>query len=492
MATKDKAVDTGERIKALFAQVEAGVKGVYESDNYRKYLSAMSKFHTYSFRNTLLILAQHPDATRVAGYNAWQDKFNRHVRKGEKGITILGYTPRTITTIQEKKDDSGKVMTGPDGKPATEKVERKVPAFTPVYVFDISQTEGDPLPQLVHNLEGEVDGFKKLMAALEHVSPFPIQFEEIEGGARGYCNPTAQRIAIRQGMSEAQTIKTAIHEITHAYLHGPGIDRDRHTEEVEAESVAFIVSDHYGIDTSDYSFPYLASWSSGRELAELTASLDTIQHKAFELIEGIDAQLRELTMEQELTEEQPGIGEWSEPTTAENAPEIPGVSSDDVGAYLPEDGNTFSIYQLKAGDETRHFRFEPYERLQSAGLTLDPKNYELTYTAPLESGMDLEGIFKRFNLNRPADFTGHSLSVSDVVVLHQNGQDTAHYVDRFGYKDAPEFLQAVPAPVVEQPQEVKGIKAVMASAQARAEERAAARTEAKAQMSLSPDGRREM
>lgn len=291
----DKSTNTVERVKALTAQVEAGVKSVYESDNYRKYLMAMSKFHMYSARNTLLILLQCPDATHVAGYNAWRDKFNRHVRRGEKGIGILGYTPRTVETIREKRDGNGKIVVAPDGKPEVEKAQIKVPAYTPVYVFDISQTEGDPLPQLVNELEGTVNGYRNLMAAMRRVSPYPIHFEEINGATRGLCDHASSRIVIQQGMSEVQTVKTAIHEIAHALLHGPDSDLDRAAKEVEAESTAFIVCDHYGLDTSDYSFPYLASWSSGKELAELTASLDTIQRKAFELIEGIDAQLRGLS-----------------------------------------------------------------------------------------------------------------------------------------------------------------------------------------------------
>lgn len=292
-----------EKIKALLKRAEEGTREVFESENYRNYLTIMSKFHNYSYRNNLLILAQRPDATHVAGYSAWQKKFNRHVRRGEKGIQIIGYAPKKISIEEKKTDQDGNPVIGADGKPVTETSSVLVPSFIPVYVYDLSQTEGEPLPELVHDLNDNVDAYQELMDAIISVSPFPITFENFPGEARGYCDPVAQKIVIREGMSESQSVKTAIHEITHADLHAPQIDTterpDRRTSEVEAESTAFVVCSHYGIDTSDYTFPYLASWSSTRELKELQNSLEKIQKQAEDLIDRIDTRLEEIHKERE-------------------------------------------------------------------------------------------------------------------------------------------------------------------------------------------------
>lgn len=294
-----------DKLKELLEQAEQGTKAVFESENYRNYLATMSKFHSYSFRNSLLILMQKPEATHVAGYAAWKKKFNRQVQRGESGIQIVGYSPRKVNVEQEKKDSSGNTIIGADGNPVMEKVTRQVPSYVPVSVFDVSQTEGEPLPQLVNELNGSVEAYQDLMQAIRDVSPFPVSFEEIQGGAKGFCDPVTQRIVIQQGMSEAQSVKTAIHEVTHADLHAPEqnlilADRtDRRTREIEAESTAFVVCEHYGIDTSDYTFPYLASWSSSKELAELQSSLETIQKQAGDLIDKIDTRLTELQKDRE-------------------------------------------------------------------------------------------------------------------------------------------------------------------------------------------------
>lgn len=294
-----------DKLKELLEQAEQGTKAVFESENYRNYLATMSKFHSYSFRNSLLILMQKPEATHVAGYAAWKKKFNRQVQRGESGIQIVGYSPRKVNVEQEKKDSSGNTIIGADGKPVMEKVTRQVPSYVPVSVFDVSQTEGEPLPQLVNELNGSVEAYQDLMQAIRDVSPFPVSFEEIQGGSKGFCDPVTQRIVIQQGMSEAQSVKTAIHEVTHADLHAPEqnlilADRtDRRTREIEAESTAFVVCEHYGIDTSDYTFPYLASWSSSKELAELQSSLETIQKQAGDLIDKIDTRLTELQKDRE-------------------------------------------------------------------------------------------------------------------------------------------------------------------------------------------------
>ena len=248
----------------------------------------MSKFHNYSFNNTLLIAMQKPDASLIAGFTAWKNQFQRNVKKGEKGIKIIAPSPFKIKQEMEKIDpQTQKPVIGRDGKPVTEEKEITIPAYKVVSVFDVSQTEGKELPDIaVDALTGDVEQYSDFFAALEKTSPVPIGFEKIEGGAHGYYHLEDKRIALDEGMSELQTLKTAIHEIAHAKLHD--IDRnapkdeqqprvDRRTREVEAESVAYTVCQHYGLDTSDYSFGYVAGWSSGRELAELKSSLETIR-----------------------------------------------------------------------------------------------------------------------------------------------------------------------------------------------------------------------
>ena len=423
-----------EKLKEITDRLEQGIAELFDSERYREYLKVMSKFHNYSFRNTVLIAMQKPDASLVAGFSAWKNNFGRNVMKGQKGIKIIAPSPFKIKQEMEKIDPhTQKPVIGKDGKPVTEEKEITIPAYKVVSVFDVSQTEGRELPDIaVDELTGDVDRYKDFFAALEKTSPVPIGFEKIEGGAHGYYHLENKRIAIDEGMSQLQTLKTAIHEIAHAKLHDIDLNApkdeqprvDRRTREVEAESVAYTVCQHYGLDTSDYSFGYVAGWSSGRELAELKSSLETIRSAAAEIINSIDANIAELQKAQD-----------KEQTAGQEQPE------QEAEKAAEPDKDTFSIYQLKRGDETRDFRFEPYDRLQAAGLSVEAANYDLIYTAPLTPDMTLESIWEKFNIDHPKDFKGHSLSVSDVVVLHQNGQDTAHYVDSFGYKNVPEFLQ---------------------------------------------------
>jgi antirestriction protein ArdC len=297
-----------EKINELLEQAKQGVKKVFESDRYREYLSAIAKFHRYSSRNVFLILAQCPHATNVAGYVAWQKKFNRHVQKGETGIKILGYAPETITEQQIRTDKSGNAVKDDKGNPVVDIVKKQIPAFAPMCVFDVSQTEGEPLPQLVHELSGDVDAYENLMAAISEVSPYQVVFEEMAGSKKGYCDSDTEKIAVKSGMSEAQTLKTVIHEITHAELHtnteGESNGANRGEEEVQAESTAFIVCSRFGIDTSDYSFSYLAAWSSTKELDELQSSLNVIQKQAADLIDRIDARLAELQKSRDLPAKQ--------------------------------------------------------------------------------------------------------------------------------------------------------------------------------------------
>ena len=413
-----------EKLKEITDRLEQGITELFDSERYKEYLKVMSKFHNYSFRNTVLIAMQKPDASLLAGFSAWKNNFERNVMRGQKGIKIIAPSPFKIRQEVEKIDPhTQKPIIGKDGKPVTEEKEIKIPAYKVVSVFDVSQTEGKELPDIaVDELTGDVDRYKDFFAALEKTSPVPIAFENIEGGSHGYYHLEDKRIAINEGMSELQTLKTTIHEIAHAKLHDVDLNAppeqqnrvDRHTCEVEAESVAYTVCQHFGLDTSDYSFGYVAGWSSGKEMTELKASLETIQTTAKELITEIEGHFTELQQQRQAEQEQ---------------------------------GDTFSIYQLKRGDETRDLRFEPYDRLQAAGLTIDRVNYELVYTAPLTKDMTLGDIWERFNIDHPADFKGHSLSVSDIVVLHQNDEDTAHYVDSIGFQQVPEFLQEQQTPV---------------------------------------------
>ena len=810
-----------EKMKEITNRLEQGIQDLFESDRFKEYLQVMSKFHNYSFNNTLLIAMQKPDATLIAGYNSWKNLFGRQVSRGAKGIKVIAPSPYKVKKEIDKIDPkTQKPMTDKNGKPVKEETEVTVPAFKVVSVFDVSQTEGKELPSIgVDELTGDVEQYADFFKATEQASPAPVGFEKIESGAKGYYSQTEKRIAINEGMSELQNLKTLIHEIAHAKLHDIDLnapakeqaDRpDRRTREVQAESIAYAVCQHYGLDTSDYSFSYVAQWSSGRELAELKASLETIRSTASELIKDIDKNFAELTKDKEQTQAQKAQAE--EPTPEEKQPEqdtpqeekteptaeppqeekagadspaadtpkaekaateepakneaqteqpedtfptpdpnaepivtilwsehsrfhdgetmrfseanalignldeatvsedgyyktkfridfvmdgqpdyyvgrqdlgdgdgtlidhiesyhayyenneqwdnhvlkyggtealeadkaqwemllhefvpylklhdnlskmeqtatkaleengemtatetayhtamkeyvskcramvnsgdyslppvpqlkdfdteleaykehvkeeiaqeaaaagmtveeyaangyepytaglpdpsitvsnmqeygyswdgmlplkeeaalhlytkedmqifllhedgsesIPGSPEDikthaekggifgvhkedwnalteyramkeELAASAPEKemrllygkGDAFGIYQLKDGDGMRDYRFEPYDRLQAAGLSVEATNYNLVYTAELTPGTSLEDIYTRFNTNHPEDFKGHSLSVSDIVVLHQNGENTAHYVDRIGYRDVPEFLR---------------------------------------------------
>lgn len=586
--------DTGkmtekQKVQEITEKLEQGIKEVFESEKYKAYLNTMSKFHTYSFNNTMLIAMQKPDATLVAGYQAWQKNFDRHVKRGEKGIRILAPVPYKVKEEQEKTDpETGEIILDKNGMPVMEEVEVKIPSFRVVPVFDLSQTEGKELPDIgVSELSGGVKEYEEFMQALTEVSPVPIGYEQIEGDSKGYFHTSEHRIALQEGMSQSQTVKTAVHEVAHAKLHDRDLNseleetmsKDRSTKEVEAESVAYTVCQHFGIDTSDYSFGYIAGWSSGKDMRELKSSLDTIRKTASELITDISGRLQELKRdrveEQELSamqkaekligelekektiftdaernlivnymykfddmdktrelaeklaymiENQPvnealtvidaqaeidrlpdgmvGLSEmheygytWNEmlPLTQERALELFGenvtiyqlhadgsetlvedtedfghegmfgVEKADWNAYLEQqerkaaleenpadretqllqgNENQFGIYQLKDSPQTEEVRFMNADFWEMKGIAIAKEHYQLVYAAPLEEGMTLEDIFTKFNIDRPEDFKGHSLSVSDVVVLHQNGENTSHFVDSFGYKEVPEFIQA--------------------------------------------------
>ena len=661
----------------------------------------MSKFHNYSFNNTLLIAMQKPEATLVAGYKAWQKNFERHVNKGEKAIRILAPASYKIKEERDKLDPvTGEMMFDENGMPQKEQVEVTIPAFRAVSVFDVSQTDGKPIPELeAQELLSTVEGYEDFVQALMNVAPVPIGFEDIPGDSKGYFHTEEKRIAVQENMSESQTLKTMVHEVAHSMLHNKEINRDdlmeapakdRNTKEVEAESVAYTVCKHFGIDTSDYSFGYIAGWSSGKDMKELKSSLDTIRKTASELITGIEGALRELQLNHEMEQEQSkecilliqnedltefslvnvrgmdtqellaalsnmseddklsiqayleskgawttelgneksrefeeyhldvrynldtdeiidvkakiaeqidsnrsvmeqaeqlinqleaektiftsdernlivnyayklddmdktrelaeklayqleysqqdvgltiidaqaeidalpdpiiGLSEMREygytwnkmlPLTQEKALELfdhdlpvyllhndgsettvedrkqitehEGIFGIEKGDWenerklrsmqaelsdneinkeaqlLYSSSDKYGIYQLKHNPELDHLRFEGTESLKRMGITknnfdaIKPENYELIYVGELSElqeqtqGETLEVIYEKFNIDHPEDYRGHSMSVSDIVVLHQNGENSAHFVDSFGFTRLPDFMQTL-------------------------------------------------
>ena len=531
-----------QRVQELTNKLEQGLQDLFNSDSYRNYLSTMSKFHNYSFNNTLLIAMQKPDATLVAGYKAWQKNFERHVNKGEKAIRILAPAPYKIKEERDKIDPvTQELLLDKDGNPQKEEVEITIPAFRAVSVFDLSQTDGKPIPELTaKELLSDVEGYQDMIRAVEAISPVPIELEEIAGDSKGYYDREAKRIAVQENMSESQTLKTMIHEVAHSKLHSKEVEqdeqkrKDRNTKEVEAESVAYTVCQHFGIDTSDYSFGYIAGWSSGRDTKELRSSMDTIRRTASELITGIEEQLQELQRNREVSQEQTkesilliqntDLSEFSlldvygmdrlelmqalsEMTDDDKlsiqaylesrgawTTEIGNQDSREYGEYhldvryntdtgelidmkerkavydkameeeLAESdsnreaqllyGNTdkYGIYQLKDNPELNKFRFAGTESLKRMGITKDnfdavlPENYKLVYMGELAElqgqtqAETLEAIYTKFNIDHPAEYKAHSLSVSDIVVLHEDGENSAHFVDSFGFTELPRFM----------------------------------------------------
>ena len=690
-----------QKVQEITDKLEEGLKELFESEKYKTYLSTMSKFHNYSFNNTLLIAMQKPEATLVAGYKAWQKNFERHVNKGEKAIRILAPAPYKIKEERDKLDPvTGEMMFDENGMPQKEQVEVTIPAFRAVSLFDVSQTDGKPIPELeAQELLSTVEGYEDFVQALMNVAPVPIGFEDIPGDSKGYFHTEEKRIAVQENMSESQTLKTMVHEVAHSMLHNKEINRDdlmeapakdRNTKEVEAESVAYTVCQHFGIDTSDYSFGYIVGWSSGKDMKELKSSLDIIRKTSSELITGIEGVLRELQLNREMEQEQskecilliqnedltefslvnvrgmdtqelvaalsnmseddklsiqayleskgawttelgneksrefeeyhldvrynldtdeiidvkakiaeqidsnhsvmeqaeqlinqleakkniftsdernlivnyayklddmdktrelaeklayqieyaqqdvgltiidaqaeidalpdPMIGlsemreygyTWNEmlPLTQEKALELfdhdlpvyllhndgsettvedrkqitehEGIFGIEKGDWENErklrsmqaelsdneinkeakllygSSDKYGIYQLKHNPELDHLRFEGTESLKRMGITKDnfdaikPENYELIYVGNLSElqeqteGEMLEAIYEKFNIDHPEDYRGHSLSVSDIVVLHQNGKNSAHFVDSFGFTGLSDFMQTL-------------------------------------------------
>ena len=531
-----------QKVQEITEKLEQGIKELFESEKYKTYLNTMSKFHNYSFNNTMLIAMQKPDATLVAGFKAWQKNFDRHVKKGEKGIRILAPAPYKIKEERDKIDPvTQELLLDKDGNPQKEEVEITIPAFRAVSVFDVAQTDGKPIPELAaKELLSDVEGYQDMIRAVEAISPVPIELEEIAGDSKGYYDREAKRIAVQENMSESQTLKTMIHEVAHSKLHSKEVEqdeqmkKDRNTKEVEAESIAYTVCQHFGIDTSDYSFGYIAGWSSGRDTKELRASMDTIRRTASELITGIEEQLQEIQRNREVSQEQTkesilliqntDLSEFSlldvygmdRPELMQALSEMSDDDKLSIQAYLESKGawtaeignqdsgeygeyhldvryntdtdelidmkerkaahdkamqeelaesdsnreaqllygNTdkYGIYQLKDNPELDKFRFEGTESLKRMGITKDnfdavlPENYKLVYMGELAElqgqtqSETLEAIYTKFNIDHPADYKAHSLSVSDIVVLHENGENTAHFVDSFGFTELPKFM----------------------------------------------------
>lgn len=419
------------KLDTIMKSLEEGVEKVFTSEQYQMYLQTMAKFHNYSFNNTLLIAMQRPDATLLAGYQTWQKKFHRHVKRGEKGIKIIAPVPvKEKRQVEKIDEETQEIVIGIDGQPETETVERILPRFRVTTVFDVSQTEGEPLPTLeVNELVGDVFIYEDFMKGLEEISPVPFQFQEIDSGAKGYYSNAEKLVAIQTGMSQAQTMKTAVHETAHAILHDRdvmeenGITKDRMTKEVESESVAYVVCNHFGLDTSDYSFNYVAGWSSDKEMPELRSSMDTIRLTSSQLIADITEKLLELQKTREL----------------EN--DIKTEELTEESSFFSNIENSYAIYQYHQADNEMGYQYMSLDFIEKMGMSVKGSDYQMMYQGVLEAQDTLEDLYIKFNIDRPEDFEGHSMSTSDVVILKRDGEMKAYYVNDIGFRELPEFIK---------------------------------------------------
>ena len=490
----------GKDMDSIMQSLESGVEELFTSNRYQEFLKTMAKFHNYSFNNTMLIAMQRPDATLVTSYKNWQS-MGRQVMKGEKGITIIAPAPYKKMKEKEVLDENQRPIMGTDGKPKTEKVEVTVPHFKAVTVFDIAQTSGEPIQTLAPELlTAAVQDFDSFMQAIQKISPVPIRFDEIDGNANGYYHNADKEIVIKKGLSESQTLKTVIHETAHAKLHDKeimeslGVEKDRLTKEVEAESVAYCVCSSFGLDTSDYSFPYIAGWSSSREMKEMKASMDVIRKTAGEMIDQLTEELEIILEEKQKTElhekygilvdaleaagyrydyreSEPGhivlapdgtheiagylqfeswgdIKDWLEDTIAEGTDISERV---DRALYpfkfdytLEEEmfrgnGDRYAIYHVDEGTPGKQHLFMNMAMVKEDGITIDAANYKCVYSGRLHENEKLDDLYAVFNDNPPADYKAHSMSVSDVIITNRGGDMQAYYVDRFGFAELPEF-----------------------------------------------------
>ena len=490
----------GKDMDSIMQSLESGVEELFTSNRYQEFLKTMAKFHNYSFNNTMLIAMQRPDATLVTSYKNWQS-MGRQVMKGEKGITIIAPAPYKKMKEKEVLDENQRPIMGTDGKPKTEQVEVTVPHFKAVTVFDIAQTSGEPIQTLAPELlTAAVQDFDSFMQAIQKISSVPIRFDEIDGNANGYYHNADKEIVIKKGLSESQTLKTAIHETVHAKLHDKeimeslGVEKDRLTKEVEAESVAYCVCSSFGLDTSDYSFPYIAGWSSSREMKEMKASMDVIRKTAGEMIDQLTEELEIILEEKQKTElhekygilvdaleaagyrydyreSEPGhivlapdgtheiagylqfeswgdIKDWLEDTIAEGTDISERV---DRALYpfkfdytLEEEmfrgnGDRYAIYHVDEGTPGKQHLFMNMAMVIEDGITIDAANYKCVYSGRLRENEKLDDLYAMFNDNPPADYKAHSMSVSDVIITNRGGDMQAYYVDRFGFAELPDF-----------------------------------------------------
>lgn len=490
----------GKDMDSIMQSLESGVEELFTSNRYQEFLKTMAKFHNYSFNNTMLIAMQRPDATLVTSYKNWQS-MGRQVMKGEKGITIIAPAPYKKMKEKEVLDENQRPIMGTDGKPKTEQVEVTVPHFKAVTVFDIAQTSGEPIQTLAPELlTAAVQDFDSFMQAIQKISPVPIRFDEIDGNANGYYHNADKEIVIKKGLSESQTLKTAIHETVHAKLHDKeimeslGVEKDRLTKEVEAESVAYCVCSSFGLDTSDYSFPYIAGWSSSREMKEMKASMDVIRKTAGEMIDQLTEELEIILEEKQKTElhekygilvdaleaagyrydyreSEPGhivlapdgtheiagylqfeswgdIKDWLEDTIAEGTDISERV---DRALYpfkfdytLEEEmfrgnGDRYAIYHVDEGTPGKQHLFMNMAMVKEDGITIDAANYKCVYSGRLHENEKMDDLYAVFNDNPPADYKAHAMSVSDVIITNRGGDMQAYYVDRFGYEELPDF-----------------------------------------------------
>ena len=564
-ALKTKLQTDKEKLKEITDGIEKGIKDLFASDQYTQYLKTMSRFHNYSLNNIILIYMQRPGATMVAGFNKWKDQFGRHVNRGEKGIKIIAPVLFNKRVEREKRDPQTQmVMVDDHGDPIMEEVTIRVPRFKVTSVFDVAQTQGKPLPTLVHDLYGNVENYDIFMEAIRRSSPVPMDIVPLspEEHGDGYFSLKENHTYIRAGMSQVQTVSAAIHEMSHSMLHTKeALEADKLKDpeakpktkaqiEVEAESVSYACCQYYGIETKENSFGYIASWSKNQELPELKASLETINKTASAIITAIDRNLKEIVQErqaeQKKTDQQKETPVKHEPAALEKqeVPFLPAsVGLAPVGLLTPDCGVTVTqqdltdygypngdllpltkekafvlfhqdaavyalyengsadllvddneikahsgyfgveyedwkttpdyrdllarhiletaqleqtfltqtrepavmIYQLLPDEALRDYHFMPMEQLQAKGLSVERQNYEPLYamTVPTtETSPEklLEGTFHMFNMNRPDDFNGHSMSVSDIIALKINGEVSFHYVDSFGFKKLDGFL----------------------------------------------------
>ena len=490
----------GKDMDSIMQSLESGVEELFTSNRYQEFLKTMAKFHNYSFNNTMLIAMQRPDATLVTSYKNWQS-MGRQVMKGEKGITIIAPAPYKKMKEKEVLDENQRPIMGTDGKPKTEQVEVTVPHFKAVTVFDIAQTSGEPIQTLAPELlTAAVQDFDSFMQAIQKISPVPIRFDEIDGNANGYYHNADKEIVIKKGLSESQTLKTAIHETVHAKLHDKeimeslGVEKDRLTKEVEAESVAYCVCSSFGLDTSDYSFPYIAGWSSSREMKEMKASMDVIRKTAGEMIDQLTEELEIILEEKQKTELHEKYGilvdaleaagyrydyRESEPGHIVLAPdgthEIAGYlqfeSWGDIQNWLEDtitegtdiservdramypfkydytleeemfrgNGDRYAIYHVDEDTPGKQHLFMNVAMVKEDGITIDAANYKCVYSGRLHENEKLDDLYAVFNDNPPADYKAHSMSVSDVIITNRGGDMQAYYVDRFGFAELPDF-----------------------------------------------------